>query len=98
MLALVEFLQAHAGDAVLDTAAMVQLNEAVVPAALATWPHLRQVLETEVKQLNTEAVFKWTADAGFAVPLTREQVFALTQLLMLQVGLPACLCLRSLVS
>ena len=47
---LLEFLRAHAGDAVLDAAAMAQLNGALVPAALAAWPPLRQVLEIRVRK------------------------------------------------
>ena len=89
--ALLEFLQAHAGDGVLDAAAMAQLNGEVLPAALAAWPVLREVLETKVawfRAMLHATVFNWTAGAGFAAPLTQEQVFALTNLLTLKVGLP----------
>ena len=86
---LLGFLQAHAGDVVLDAAAMAQLQEELVPAALAAWPGLQQVLQTKTCSfLDDEAVYPWTAAGGFAAPLTREQVFALTQQLMLQVRLP----------
>ena len=86
VLALVDFLRAHAHDAVLDGAAMARLNGALVPAALAAWPALRQVLET---RSQSAAVFAWTTAAhGFTAALTHEEVCALTQLLMLQVGPP----------
>ena len=91
LLALVEFLQAHAGDGVLDAAAMARLQDELVPAALAAWPGLRQVLEARVSHVSDtrdDAVCNWTAAGAFAAPLTREQVFALTQQLMLQVCLP----------
>ena len=81
--ALLEFLQVHAGDGVLDAAAMGQLGEVLVPAALAAWPRLQQVLESEA---NYCAVFNWTPADGFKAALARDQVLALTQLLMLQVG------------
>ena len=84
--ALLEFLQAHAGDGVLDAAAMAQLNGELVPAALAAWPRLQQLLETE-----DVFVFYWTPADGFEAALRQDQVFALTQLLMLQVG-RCCLC------
>ena len=89
--ALLAFLQAHAGDGVLDAAAMAQMNGVLVPAALVAWPGLQQVLESEVKRWDERsgssgAVFPWTAARGFVDALSREHVCALIQLLMLQVG------------
>ena len=83
--ALLEFLQAHAHDAVLDAAAMARLNDELVPAALQAWPELQDVLETRLR--FTEQVPLWTAAGGFTAALARKQVFALTQLLLLQVRL-----------
>ena len=80
--ALLAFLKQHEDDGALGAIAMEQLN-GLVPPALAAWPGLQQVLDT---QADGSKVFFWTATAGFAAPLEREQVFALSQLLMLQVG------------
>ena len=85
-MALLEFLQAHAHDVVLDAAAMAQLNGVLVPVALQAWPALRGVLEKRVRHYRE--VYPWRADHGFTETLTCEQVFALTQQLMLQVGAP----------
>ena len=84
-MALLEFLQAHAHDWVLDAAAMARLNDELVPAALQAWPELQGVLQTRVEGFR---MVPWTADHGFTEAPTREQVFALTQQLMLQVGPP----------
>ena len=86
MEALLAFMQAHEHDGVHDAAAMAQLNGVLVPAALAVWPRLQQVLKS--KDDFGRAVFNWAPADGFKTPLTREEVSALTQLLMLQVGLP----------
>ena len=83
MEALLAFLQAHEHDGVLDAAAMAQLDDELVPAALAEWPGLQQVLESEKSYVR---VFNWTPADGFKAALFRDQVSALTQLLMLQVG------------
>ena len=88
-MALIEFLQAHAHDWVLDAAAMAQLNDELVPAALQACPALQDVLESKVNGFRE--VYPWTADHGFTKALTHEQVFALTQQLMLQVGPPVSL-------
>ena len=73
---------------------MAQLNEQLVPPALAAWPALQHVLKTkvpvEMSWLGHKAVYGWSAAGGFVVALTRDQVFALTQQLLLQVGLPVC--------
>ena len=80
--ALIEFLQAHEHDWFLNRTAMARLSGELLPAAQAAWPALQDVLETEI---NYTTVFGWTAERQFARPLDRYQVFALTQLLMLQV-------------
>ena len=90
VMALREFLRAHAHDELLDAAAMARLNDELVPAALQAWPALRGVLETRADDYRGTA-YPWTADHGFTAALTREQVFALTQPLMLQVGSPVSL-------
>ena len=82
VMALLEFMRAHEHDAVLDAAAMARLNGELVPAALAAWPALRDVLK------GNREVYPWRADHGFTETLTCEQVFALSQQLMLQVGPP----------
>ena len=84
MMALLEFLRAHEHDVVLDAAAMARLNDELVPAALQAWPALQGVLE---QWYVIEPVYPWTA-GGFTAALTREEVFTLTQQLMLQVGPP----------
>ena len=81
--ALLEFLRAHAHDAVLDAAAMARLNGELVPAALQERPALQDVLAKETRWAKT--VFGWQSAHGFTAALTRDQVVALTQLLMLQV-------------
>ena len=91
MRALVEFLEAHVHDAVLDAVTIAQLNTQLVPVALAEWLGLQDVLEMTVVMLDeTQQVYPWTAACGFSAALTHEHVFALTQQLMLQVGLPTC--------
>ena len=89
VMALLEFLRAHEHDDVLDAAAMARLNDELVPAALQAWPALQDVLESKVNGFRE--VYPWTADHGFTKALTRAQVFALTQQLMLQVGPPVSL-------
>ena len=83
-MALVEFLQAHAGDAVLDAAAMARLEDDLLPRALAAWPDLRKVLQDQ------DLVFwRWDGTAEycrFAASLSCAQVFSLAQPLLLQVG------------
>ena len=87
VMALLQFLWQHADVAVLDALAMAQL-QALVPPALVARPDLQRVLELYVRRFSNflpESVFSWTTARGFARPLSREQVHALTQLLMLQV-------------
>ena len=82
MAALLAFLKLHEDGGALGATAMEQLNGLVLPA-LAAWPGLQQVLDTRV---DGSKVFFWTPAAGFAAPLEHEQVFALSQLLLLQVS------------
>ena len=90
--ALLDFLHAHAGFHVLDAAAMAQLKMQLVPRALAEWPDLQRVLQTKVRRWSwsgPESPFRWIARGpatGFDAALTRDEVFALTQLLLLKVG------------
>ena len=90
-MALLEFLWEHEHDWVLDAAAMARLNGELMPAALQAWPQLQDMLETTAAVVVTRrgrrgvAVYPWTARQGFWQPLDHEQVFALTQQLMLQV-------------
>ena len=60
-----------------------------MPAALAAWPGLQRVLETEVRASGADEAtrcYGWTAAGGFATALARDQVEALAWRLRLMVG------------
>ena len=80
-MALLEFLWQHEQDAVLDNAAMEQLN-LLVPPALVVFPELQQVLET---QGDWGHVYPWSTSLGFQTPLDRHQLFCLSQHVMMLV-------------
>ena len=84
MLALVDFLLAHEDDAVLDAEAVAQLNNELLPRALAEWPALRGLWVTPA--LPDGGDREWKLLARSAERLTRERLHALLQQLMLQVG------------
>ena len=75
MEALLAFLQAHAGDGVLDAAAMAQLD--------ALLPVLGQGVA--LGATLTVLGIPWVDGLGVEAPLHQAQVFTLTQYLLLQV-------------